>query len=132
MAYPFELNKVYTFNTLAPGLLGSVIKNAKLTGILDFESAIKYDEILFKYRNIYRILPPGTPDRPELCTYYKFKAENNSTIILADQWIDESTVTLIESLNLKVTITNLSLADVPRIRNALLALGYTEFTIEQI
>lgn len=132
MSYNFELGKIYTFNTNAPAILGTSIKNAKLSAILDYDSARRYDEVLFKYRTIYPLLPTGTIDQPESCIYYKFKAENGSDIILADQWINESTVELVDAIGLRITITDISITDISRIRDVLLALGYTNFALEQI
>lgn len=131
MGYNFEIGKVYTFNTNAPAILGTTIKNAKLTSILDFDSARRYDEVLFKYRSIFPLLPVGTPDQPDSCVYYKFKGENGSDIILADQWINEPTVELITAINIRLTITDISTLDISRIRDVLLALGYQNFNIEQ-
>lgn len=132
MSYNFELGKVYTFQTLAPGILGTSIKNATLTGILDYETARKYDEIDIKYRNIYPLLPSGTPDQVELCIYYKFKAENGTVVIVADQWIDVGSIELISNIEIVVTVTDISLQDINRIRDALLALNITTFNIRQL
>jgi hypothetical protein len=132
VSYPFELNKIYSFSTTAPALLGTIVKNAKLNGIMDYETARKYDEIDVKYRNVYPLLPVGTPDQVRTSIFYKFKAENGSTIVLADQWINMTSVELIESINIRVTVTDISVVDISRIRDALLALGYQNIHIEQI
>lgn len=132
MTYNFEIGKIYTFDTNAPAILGTIIKNAKLTAILDYDSARRYDEVLFKYRTIYPLLPIGTPDQPESCVYYKFKGENGSDIIVADQWISESSIQLVDAINLRITVTDISINDISRIRDVLLALGYGSFTLEQI
>lgn len=130
MPYNFELNRVYSFDTNAPAILGARIENAKLTGILDFDSARRYDEVHLKYRNIYPLLPAGTPDQPEECIYYKFKAENGSVLVLADQWINESSIEMISSITAVITITDTSVQDANRIRDALHSLGYFNFSIK--
>lgn len=132
MAYAFQLNKTYTFSTTAPALLGTMVKNAKLTSIMDYESARKYDEIDLKYRNIYPLLPVGTPDQVRSCVFYKFKAENGSTVVLADQWINESSVELIEAINIRINVTDISIEDITRIRDTLLSLGYQNISIMQV
>jgi len=132
VAYNFELGKVYTFQTLAPAILGTSIKNATLTGILDYETARKYDEIDIKYRNIYPLLLTGTPDQVELCVYYKFRAENGSVVIVADQWIDVGSIELISNIQIVINVTDISLGDINRIRDSLLALGINSFNIKQL
>ena len=124
-----RIGKVYTFSTLAPAILGAVIKNAKLISIVDYSSALKYDNIVTKYRTIYPVLPNGTPDSPEDCEYYIFKTESGDSVVFANQWIDENTVELIQHVGIKVNISNGSLTDVNRIRDALNALGVEDFTI---
>lgn len=126
------LSKVFTFNTLAPAILGTEIKNAKLMGIMDYTMAVTYDTIDLKYRQIYPNLPLGTPDDATLCTYYRFLSESGEKIVLADQWIDMTTLQLIEHVNLQVTFSNASLSDIPKIRDSLNALGFMNFVIKQI
>ena len=132
MAYDFKLNKVYKFATKAPGVLPAVVSNAKLIAITDYSTASRQEHIRIVYRNVYPLLPPGTPDQPESCLYYRFKTENGSELTLADQWIDDSSVELIEAISLRVNITDISVEDISRIRDALLALGYTTMTMTQV
>lgn len=128
----FDINKIYSFNTKAPALLGSAIKNAKLLGVLDYTSAVTHDNIDLKYRAIYPLLPVGTVDQPEACVYYRFLSESGERIVLADQWIEESSIELIEHINFKVTFSQASIVDMSRVRDALLSLGYTSFKIDQL
>lgn len=130
--YNFQLGKTYRFNTKAPALLGAIINNAKLLSIVDYETAITYENIDLKFRAIYPILPNGTPDDPSTCIFYRFKSESGEKIILADQWIDETTVEVIEHINFKVTFTDCAIGDIARVRDAVNALGYTNFTIVQL
>ena len=126
------LSKTYTFNTKAPAILGASIINAKLIGILDYESALAYDNIDLKYRTIYPLLPLGTPDQPKSSIYYRFQTQSGEKIVLADQWIDQPTIELIDHINFQVTINQASIQDMSRVRDALLALGYVNFKIDQI
>lgn len=132
MSYNFQLNKIYTFDTNAPAILGSRVENAKLTGILDYETARRYDEVHLKYRNIYPLLPTGTPDQPETCIYYKFKAENGSVLIMADQWINESSIEEISAVMANIVVSDIAMEDISRIRDALLALGYNNINIRTV
>lgn len=123
------IGKVFNFNTTAPAILGTEIKGAKLIAIVNYGTAIKYENILTKYRTIYPLLPSGTPNKPENCIYYIFISSLGDTIVFADQWIDLNTVEVIEHINVNIVMNNLSLTDIPRIRNALNALGFTDYAI---
>lgn len=127
-----QIGKIYTFNTTAPSVLNAIVKNATLLAIFGYAAAIQYDNIDLKYRQIYPLLPEGTPDSPESSIYYQFKTESGETIILADIWIQEATVVLVEAINAQITMNNLSLSDIPKIRDLLNAAGYTGFTIKQV
>jgi len=130
--YNFQISKVYSFNTLAPSILGVIVKNAKLLGILSYNAALAYDNIDLKYRTIYPLLPSGTPDAPESCIYYQFKSESGEKIIIADQWIEESTIEVINHINFQVLFTEASIEDISRVRDSLNALGYTNYQIKQL
>lgn len=129
--YSFELKKSYNFNTLPVSLLGAVIKNAKLLGIMDYEMALKYDNIALKYRQIFPALPAGTPDQPEACTYYLFQSESGEKVVFADQWIDMTTVQVVQHVNFQVTFTEANLEDISHVRDLLNAAGYRNYVIKQ-
>lgn len=126
------ISTVYTFNTNAPALLGIEIKNAKLISILDYDTAIIFEDITTKYRQIFPLLPNGTPDDPRSCLYYRFKSESGEFIILADQWINMQSVEAIDAVTLQVTIAHAVVDDIRRIRDALNILGLRSFDIKQL
>lgn len=126
------IGKTYSFNTAAPSILGTIIKNAKLLAIFDYSTATTLDNVDLKFRAIYPLLPAGTPDSAESCIYYFFKSESGEKVVFADQWIVESTVEIIEHINFQVTFTDTSIGDISRVRDAINALGYTNYSIKQI
>jgi hypothetical protein len=126
------IGTTYTFNTLAPSILGAVIQQAKLVSILDYGTAKQYDTIDLKYRSVYPLLPVGTPNQPDSTIYYRFVSQSGEYIIVAEQWIDESSIETIEFVNIQVLFQQASLSDVQRIRNALNALGYSNYTIKTL
>lgn len=132
MSYAFEIGKVYTFNTVAPGILQTTYKNAKMKAALDYDTAKMYDNIDLKFRQIYPVLPPGTPNTPESSVYYLFTSESGEPVVLADIWINTGTIDTIEGINFQVNFTNASLQDMNRVRDACLALGYTNFEVKQV
>lgn len=130
--YNFQMNKVYSFNTLAPAILGASIRNAKLISIMDYNTALSYDNVDLKFRTVYPALPIGTPDTPESSVYYRFKSESGENIVIADIWIDEASVEIIEHIRFQATFEQSSLSDMTRVRNALNALGITNYVIKQL
>lgn len=128
----FEIGVTYNFNTKAPSVLGTTIKQAKLTGIADYNSAMKLINIDLQYRKIYPLLPPGTPNTPKSCIYYVFLSQLGETIVLANQWIDDTTIEVVDFINIQATVTSVSLTDITRIRDALNAMGYTSFEVKQL
>ena len=132
MAYDFQVKSVYTFNTIAPGILPSTVKNAKLSAILDYDTALLYENINQKFRQIYPLLPPGTPDRPDSAMYYLFVTESGEKVVYADIWIDSGSVIAVSSINFQVTFLNANTEDMNRVRDMLNAMGYTNYNIQQI
>lgn len=130
--YNFELNKTYSFNTQAPSILGASIDNAMLLATFGYETAKSYENIDLKYRNIYPLLPIGTPDSPESAIYYLFKSQSGEHIVIANLWIQESTITVVDNITFQVTFNNVGLNDITIVRDALNSLGYTQYTIKQI
>lgn len=128
----FQIGKSYTFLTNAPSVLGAEIKNAKLLGLFDYSTAITYENINLKFRTIYPLLPAGTPDDPASCIYYRFLSESGEKIIIADQWIIESSIEVVEHISFKVVFENTSLQDISRVRDAVNALGFTNYSITQL
>lgn len=131
-SYDFQVKSVYTFNTIAPGILQSTVKNAKLAAILDYDTAMLAENVNQKFRQIYPLLPAGTPDRPESATYYLFVTESGEKVVYADLWIDSASVILVNSINFQVTFVNANTTDMTRVRDMLNAMGYTNYEIKQI
>lgn len=131
--FNYEQGVVYTFNTLAPALLGATFKNAKFMAKMDYETAAVFDPNLdLKFRQIYPLLPPNTPDSPESCSYIRVLTESGEKIILAAIWIDENTIDTIEKIAFQVTFPSSSLKIMANVRDALNTLDAGVFTIKQI
>jgi len=128
----FTIGKVYTFNTLAPSLLGATLTNMKLKSILDFDTVSKLTNIELQYRRIYPLLPINSVNDPKATVYYVFKAESGSDVIIAEQWVDQPTITEITSINFRVNISNTTLQDMNTLRDILNSMGITNYTIDQV
>lgn len=127
----FKTLKLYSFDTLAPAILGSQITNAIMLGEISYDIALKLEKgnLDLKYRQIYPALPVGTPDDPKKAAYFIFKIENGETIILCDYWINKSTIREISGVNINISFVNLNQESVEDIRQLLVASGYGNFTI---
>lgn len=125
-----ELNKVYTFVTKAPSLLGASVINARLVGVTVAENARKTHNVDLQYRKIFPLLPAGTPDNIDACIFYEFIGQSGERTIYADQWIDMTSVQVVEHIKITLNVLDANLSDVNRIRDAMNALGYRSFAIE--
>lgn len=127
-----EIGKSYNFHTQAPSILGTYISNAKCIGILDYTLANSYENIDLKFRQIFPLLPEGTSDTPESEIYYRLITESGEKIIMANLWIQQASIEIVEHISFKVTFDNASIQDISRVRDALNALGYTNYSINQL
>ena len=126
---PFEIGKVYTFNTVSPVFLGAVVKRATLKSIVDSDIARRFAPIDQLHAQIYPTLPVGSSKSPNTAVYYLFSGENKSTIVLSSEWVDHSSIEVIEHIDLTVRLPQSSLDDIEKIRIALTAAGLKDFTI---
>lgn len=122
--FPFNLNSNYTFNTRAPALLGTTIRNAKLVAILDYSMASNFMVPTTSHVNIYPYLPPGTPNNPEKFVYLLFETELGKRVVFAEQWIDTNTIQENNKNKMTITISNVVIGDETKIRNMLLMAGF--------
>lgn len=123
-----KISTTYTFQTKSPAFLGSVIQNARLKQIMDADQARKCAPIDMLYAKILPTLPQGTPSTPDYATYYLFKGENGSDIVMADAWIIESSVVEVARVQASFYFPDLQVDDIAKIANLLRAHGFTGFT----
>jgi hypothetical protein len=129
MANTLEQGKVYNLSTKAPSILGARLERVTLIGILTYELAQKFENINLQYRQVYPLLPPGTPDSVKACTYYLFRTSKDKQVVLADQWINMDSVTVVDGISFQVSFHNRSISDANRLRDILNAMGMTEYEI---
>lgn len=127
--YHFEIDKVYTFNTRAPALLGAQVTRATLKGIIDYSVAVTFINVDLHHRKIYPALPQGTVNDPKKFTYLLFKTESGELTVFAYEWIDDTSIEVVDSTTLTVTLPGVSNSDANKIRDALNLIGFTNFTI---
>ena len=125
-----SIGTVYSFQTLAPAILGQRIANAKLTAIVDYNTAIRYVNVVSQYSNIMPHLPTGTPLNMQKYTYYVFMTQNGETKVFADVWIDQNTITEVTGNVLKVTVYNADSAAAQAVKDFLLSRGHNQINVE--
>lgn len=126
----FELNKVYTFNTLSPVFLGTKMENlkAKIVGC-NAGTARRFASIDHMWATIYPSLPAGTVNDVERSVFYLFEAQNGSEVVMCDKWIDPSSIRVIEHIQITVSFPTANLGDADLIRNALNSAGLKDYAI---
>jgi hypothetical protein len=125
----FILRSVYNFDLYPVALLGSGYKNATIMAIMDMATANQYIDAQAQHVQVYPTLPAGTPNDPNGYDYVKILTQTGETIVLGMAWINAATVTLVQSNTIRAVIGNVSAADVPRIKNALVQNGYNDVTL---
>jgi hypothetical protein len=126
---PFELNSVYSFNTVAPAILGLEFKRVTVLAVLNYSIANTFINIETNHINIYPYLPTGTVNDPKTYQYLLIKAETGENTVLAIPWIDLDSVTQVTTQSLILTVNNINSTDTTKIRDAMIMLGYNSFTI---
>jgi hypothetical protein len=119
-----SINSYYSFNTKVPGILGESFNNLKLVSVMTYELASNYINVVSMHANIYPALPQGIPDNPESYTYYLFKTESNTNVVLADVWIDDNTITEKGSQSMVVEIPRVTNSDIVRLNTVLRTMGF--------
>ncbi len=136
MASPYlgmNLSSIYNFTTIAPGILQLVYTNAKLVSISAYEIAIKTKVVNGLWASIYPYMSNDGvnqyPNDPTAYNYYTFKQESGEIVVLAEPWINASSIKLVSSLSLTISMNGLpDNSDISNIVSILKSSGYVDFT----
>jgi hypothetical protein len=131
MYYNLEIGKSYNFTLHAPGVLGTGVSNAKVLGIMDYDSAKAVQDITPLHIQALPDLPTGTPRNARDLIYYKIRTTLNEIRVVASEWIS-STPVLVTSQSARITVTQISSSDVAIIRDILTINGFPNITIELV
>lgn len=126
------IGKTINFRTNAVPILGAEIRNAKVLGFLDPASAKFYGDILAKHISVYPYLPEGTADDPYSYSYLKVALSNGTETVYGIPWVDQSSIAIVETTDIAVRIKNRGQVDLELVRTALLANGFSDFTLEVV
>lgn len=128
MSVPLTLDlvgKTIQFETQAPAILGSIVKNVKVLGFLDPGSAKGVIDIFAKHAEVYPYLPSGVAaDSATSYSYLKVQQADGTFTVYGLPWIKQDTVNIITQTNIVATIKGKNAMDVDKVRVALLAQGF--------
>ena len=130
LIYDIEFGSTYNFALLAQGILGAGYSSALLQGVFDYSSAIQIADVTGTHAAVLPSLPAGTPSDPSLLLYLKIKTSSGETVVLAQDWLSGAPV-LANSTTATVVVSNISTADLPRLREVLVSNGFGAITISQ-
>ena len=113
----------YDFSVYANSTLGASYKNARLVSILDYQTALRFSNIVLQHRHIYPYLPSGTPSDATRYTYYLFRTTSGQEVVLADVWIIDATIVQTTAMDQTLVLRNISSAQSAIVRDQLRLLG---------
>jgi hypothetical protein len=128
MYYDLQIGKSYNFTLYASGVLGTGFSNAKVLGIMDYDSAKNVQDITPLHIQALPNLPVGTPRNAQDLIYYKIRTTLNEVRVIASEWISSEPV-MVTTQSIIVTISQVSSSDVPLIRDLLVINGYPNISI---
>lgn len=122
-----QLNHTYNFVTLAPTILGGSYSLVKVKAIMSVDEASKYADV----RSIHSTLQSQIDSLPDInsCTFLLFENQDKHTTVLANEWIDQQSINVVDKVSVKVILPDINSEDIPLIRNQFLELGYTNINI---
>lgn len=112
----------YNFSVFAPSVLGSNYKNARLMSVLNYQTALKFGDVVLKHRQVYPYLPADVPSDQTKYTYYLFQV-GDKDIILADVWLLPETIEATSGSTRTITLLNVTEAQVTVIRDQFRLMG---------
>jgi len=117
-----SINKHYNFSVYANSILGTSFSNTKLVSILDYSTALKFANIELLHKQVYPYLPPDTISDFTKYQYFLFKHKNKD-LVLADVWIDDTTIEETLGLSYTLKLNNINSSQLSIISNQLRLLG---------
>jgi len=124
----FNINKSYNFTTLAAAILGAAYTNMKVLGILTANEAVKYNDVYTQYEVLKTIIS-GLPTSADMLTYVLFVDALGNKKVIAQEYIDPVSVTLVTTTNLRIDIFNIDSAMEAVINLRFKELGITNFNM---
>lgn len=128
----FELNKSYDFNfkTELVTILGDKLKNMKVIGIMNDQQAVKVGDVATLHTQVLPLLT-SLPINISDLTFIMFETLDKETAIYPIEYIEQSSITQVTTINLRIDINNASTTDLSLLQQTLNELGYVDYSITQ-
>ena len=128
-----KLGSTVSFEFHPAALLGTGLKNAKVLGILDADSArqVGIDPVAM-HANVFPQLPAGTPNKYDGYYYLKVKTASGQVTAYGIPWIKDETFVEVEISSMRLTLENVAPADQSKVLEALAANGFTAVGVEYL
>lgn len=117
-----NINSYYSFSLYANSAIKTNYTNARLVSILDYNTALKFSNIVLLNKQIYPYLPTGTPADLTKYTYFLFRV-GDKEFVLADVWIIDNTIQQTAGVTSNIKLLNVTNDQVTIIRDQLRLLG---------
>lgn len=127
--YDFRIGYRYTFSTHAPAIIGQTFKDAELTAIVDYTTAMLFSNVQLSHIQVLPYLPTGSATDPTKNTYLVFKTTSGTTIVLSYTWIVESSINYSASMNITAVIHDAQPDDALKIKQILALAGFNKVSI---
>lgn len=120
----------YSFDVYAPQILGSDFQNVLLLDVLSYRTASLLRDVEAKHAELGTAgKAPNTPNNPANYGYVQVLTQSGNTVVLGQPWIREESIVSVSSDIIDVTVSNVTAADMPFIRQCLAANGYNEVDV---
>lgn len=117
-----QVNKHYSFSVYANSILGTNYRNAKLVAILDYKTALRFENIDSIHKQIYPYLPPDTFIDHTKYTYYLLEVMDR-TVVIADTWIRHNSIEETSGQTYTLKLNNVTTHQLNIIRDQLRLIG---------
>ncbi len=130
----FDLFKTYNFDTISVTVLKQSYKGLSVIGFGGFRQAIKYGGTSLDITTIRQQLmaETGLPlIEASVAKYIFFEDIYKNELVLAEDWINISSVSEVSTINLDFRVRNATSDDAAIIMNAIRAMGYADIELLQ-
>ena len=130
MSTGFKINRTFDFEVIQE-LINSVIfknkyENMKLISILAAPEAMKYADVYTMHKNALENVTSGTlPTSANDCTFLLFKNSSDETFVIAEEYVESTTIKITSKETLAITIANVESEDKETILSFIRSLGYS-------
>jgi hypothetical protein len=120
-----QKGRLYTFNTINASVLGATITKARLSGIVDYSTAVLLDPNINALQTaLLPYLLEGTSSKLTVYTWYVFNTQTGEMKVLAREWLNLASISedIVSSLDIRIGGANEG--DIVKIRAILGLAGY--------